>query len=440
MTSITFYGGVNEVGGNKVLVKDEDAKVFLDFGTSFTKKRNFYQEPLMKPKMFKELFKFNLLPEIEGLYFFSTSQPEIDGVFISHGHRDHSGYISFLKREIPVFCGETTKEILEGVFETQPRSYENNISGLKFKTFRTGDKIKIGSLTIEPVHCDHSIPGAYGFIIYTSSGSIVYTGDFRMHGKKPELTQDFVEKAEKAEPVALITEATNLTSGKVMSEKELKEKLKKSVKKTKELVLVNFALTDTDRLNSFYNVAEETGRKLVVTTKQAYLLKKLEKDKRLNLPKLRELTVFSREKKRVYRWEKEIIEQTETIDSASLAKKQNKYITILPFYSFQELFTIKPELGSVFIHSSSEPFNEEQEVEYEKLENWLIAFGLPQYHLHVSGHIMPLELREVIERIKPKKVFPIHTEHPELFKKFMKDLKGEIEIVEHGKEYTLDKI
>ena len=35
MTSLTFYGGVNEIGGNKILLEDKDAKVFLDFGMSF---------------------------------------------------------------------------------------------------------------------------------------------------------------------------------------------------------------------------------------------------------------------------------------------------------------------------------------------------------------------------------------------------------------------
>ena len=30
----------------------------------------------------------------------------------------------------------------------------------------------IGSLEIEPIHVDHSVPGAYGFIIYTSEGPL----------------------------------------------------------------------------------------------------------------------------------------------------------------------------------------------------------------------------------------------------------------------------
>ncbi len=35
MTSLTFYGGINEIGGNKILLEDKDTKVFFDFGKGF---------------------------------------------------------------------------------------------------------------------------------------------------------------------------------------------------------------------------------------------------------------------------------------------------------------------------------------------------------------------------------------------------------------------
>lgn len=31
---LTFYGGVNEIGGNKILLEDGDVRVFFDFGQS----------------------------------------------------------------------------------------------------------------------------------------------------------------------------------------------------------------------------------------------------------------------------------------------------------------------------------------------------------------------------------------------------------------------
>ena len=44
-TSITFYGGVNEIGGNKILVEDGDTKLFLDFGMSFSSRKQYYSPP-----------------------------------------------------------------------------------------------------------------------------------------------------------------------------------------------------------------------------------------------------------------------------------------------------------------------------------------------------------------------------------------------------------
>jgi histone acetyltransferase (RNA polymerase elongator complex component) len=36
MVKLVFYGGVNEIGGNKILLEDKGTKIFLDFGQSFT--------------------------------------------------------------------------------------------------------------------------------------------------------------------------------------------------------------------------------------------------------------------------------------------------------------------------------------------------------------------------------------------------------------------
>ena len=37
MTSCSFYGGIREVGGNKILLEDKGTKIFIDFGKSFGK-------------------------------------------------------------------------------------------------------------------------------------------------------------------------------------------------------------------------------------------------------------------------------------------------------------------------------------------------------------------------------------------------------------------
>jgi hypothetical protein len=41
------------------------------------------------------------------------------------------------------------------------------------------------------------------------------------------------------------------------------------------------------------------------------------------------------------------------------------------FYDFEELVEIQPEAGNCYVLSASEPLNEEMEVDFNKLSNWL---------------------------------------------------------------------
>lgn len=442
-TTLTFYGGVDEIGGNKILLQDRDTRVFLDFGMSFSKKKDFYSPPFLSPKSEKSLQELGILPKIKGVYKFDKNPPDVNAILLSHGHLDHSAYLSFIKREIPVYCGETTQTILQALSDIRRTNLEFNVSDIEFNAFRTGKKIVIDNLVIEPYHVDHSVPGAYGFVIHTSNGAIVYTGDFREHGAKPEMTSDFVENAEKAEPIAIVTEATNMTGATVSSETEVERKLNRVVAYANGIVLTEFSFSDVDRLNSFYHIAKKNNRCFAISLKQAYLLEALQKDKGLTIPALddEEILIFRKSKKRFGRWEKQLLErydrQNKILEASEISKQQCNVLLALSFYDFEELVQLQPKAGSCYILSTSEPFNEEMEIDYERLVNWLSYYGLPQYHVHVSGHIMPLQLQKVLERINAKRMFPIHTERAELFSKFMRELESQTTLVEIGKKYSV---
>jgi len=440
-TTLTFYGGVNEIGGNKILLRDRGTQVFFDFGMSFGVRKQFYSPPFLSPKSEKSLQELDILPKIKGIYEFDEGAPKVDAVFVSHGHMDHSAYLSFIKRQIPVYCGETTRIILQALSEIRRADLEFNVEGIDLRSFRTRDKIVIGNLEICPIHVDHSVPGAYGFIIYTSRGAVVYTGDFRAHGAKPEMTHDFVEEAKEAEPVAIITESTNMTGASVSSEAEVENKLDHIAKQTDGVVLADFAYTDVDRLNSFHRIAKKNGRCLAVSLKQAYLLKALREDKHLRVPDLNDdnILIFRKSKKKYDTWENQIMNQysNKTIDVFEASKQQCKAVLAMSFYDLEELIEIRPKPGSCYVLSASEPFNEEMEIDFERLVNWLRHYGLPQYHVHVSGHIMPLQLKTILKEVNAAKIFPIHTENSDLFAKFLRDLKSETVLVDKGKEYRI---
>jgi len=261
LTSLTFYGGVNEIGGNKILLEDKDTKVFLDFGKSFSRRAKYFEE-FLNPRTANGIVDFlsmGLVPDISGVYRDdlmvmagrTPQKPEIDAVLLTHAHSDHGDYISFLHEDIPVYMGSACHLILRALAERGQRSLEREILDYKprpysikdapirrkINEFRTGDKFKIGSLEVEPIHVDHSVPGAYGFIIYTSEGPVVYTGDIRLHGTNSQMTMDFIEKAKEVKPIALITEGTRIADKeKEESEKLVYEQSSKTVSESDNLV------------------------------------------------------------------------------------------------------------------------------------------------------------------------------------------------------------
>ncbi len=441
MAKLTFYGGVEEIGGNKILLEDRDTRILLDFGMSFADRRRFYSDPWLSPRDEKGLLELGILPPLEGAYKFEEDKTTIDAVMLSHSHADHAAYIAFISRKIPVYCGETTRITLEGLGETRPRSFETDISGVNFRAFRTGARIRIKDVDVEPYHVDHSTPGAYGYVVHTSQGAIVYTGDLRTHGSRPDLTNDFVEASAKAHPILMISEGTNIIGADVSSEDEVRSKASKVVEGTEKLALTDFSYTDIDRLRTFYDVAKHNDRALAISLKQAHLLCKLRSDRELKIPDAmsdRHIVIYQKRKKRYYNWEEKLLRFENVKEASEIRKNQDRFLLICSFSDMGELVEIKPESGSNFILSSSEPFNEEREIEFDKFKNWLDHFGLPMYQIHSSGHVMPNELNRMISEIRPKTVLPLHTEHSALFAKFMEKV-AKIELPKRFEPYHLSR-
>jgi len=453
MPQITFYGGVGEIGGNKILIEDSDTRIFFDFGMSFSKRAKYFEE-FLKPRTANGIGDFlamGLIPDIQGIYREDLlshmgrkpEDPGIDGVFLSHAHADHANYISFLHKDIPIYCGETCKSILDAVNEQSQRSIESEAVDFKprplfrcdyrkppiersFELFRTGDKIKIGSLEIEPIHVDHSVPGAYGFIIWTSEGPVIYTGDLRLHGAQSHMTRDFIERSTEVKPIAMITEGTRIDAKKTNeTEEKVYSDSKRSIEDSKGLCIVDFNFKDVDRFKTFFKIANETQRELVINFKHACFLDNYHNDKKLNVPnsanegisilkpKVKTGTYNDKEDY-TDSYIKDRLGHPNLITANDILKKPSRYMLVLNFWYFNNLIDLNP-YGSLYIHSLSEPFNEEMEISFERMMSWLKYFKIDFRQIHCSGHINGEDLTNMIKTIKPKKIFPIHTERPELF-------------------------
>jgi len=61
MVKLTFLGGVDEIGGNKILVEDKESSVFFDFGKSFTSGCEYFASWLAPREIngLRDYFEFN---------------------------------------------------------------------------------------------------------------------------------------------------------------------------------------------------------------------------------------------------------------------------------------------------------------------------------------------------------------------------------------------
>ncbi len=496
MTSITFYGGVNEIGGNKILLESNDRRIWLDFGMSF-RQSDLYFDDFLQPKRYNGVVDFlemgllPVMPDMGGLYrqdYLSHAdmhvdpEPAYDAVFLSHAHADHANYIHFLRSDIPIYASDVTKRILSAMEETagsggfceftflketfklRPDAKGTGLTrvkgeeakiGREFHGLNHGERITIGDMEVETVPVNHSIPGACGYLIHTSDGVIAYTGDLRFHGYGSELTRAFVQRAAACEPIALICEGTRIDQDESHTEQDVLESVGKVVRATKNLVIANYPWKDAERLRSFYEVARASGRKLALSLKQAYLLNKLHGSdsgvplldddhiaiyvdrKSWGLITKADLTAFPENivKQDYSSWEREFLDRRNSVTCDDIHRNQGDFIVRVDFFDLTDLINIRPHEGSSYIWSKTEPFDEEGVIEQSKVENWLKHFGLfPYEKAHVSGHASGPEIIELIEKIKSNVVFPIHTQQPQLF---VAPNGTRVETPETGKRYTL---
>ncbi|MFX1391203.1 MAG: MBL fold metallo-hydrolase RNA specificity domain-containing protein [Promethearchaeota archaeon] len=268
---IEIFGGINEIGGNKVLLTVSDKKFLFDFGLSFNESNQYFSE-FLSPRRFNGIIDYlylDLIPSINEFYrndyikpfqsilekepfkIISSDKNIIEAAFLTHAHIDHYKFLGFLKQKTPIYMNWITHTIIEYLSKTSndslipeilnfyeafklvPKKRQIDDNNIDFKRAKKPDykakeikrQIKLmdkekplffnssnGEIQITQYTVDHSIPGACAYIIENDGRSIIYTGDFRRHGFHSDWVNKFVEHAHNSNPIAIITEGTRVPS------------------------------------------------------------------------------------------------------------------------------------------------------------------------------------------------------------------------------------
>lgn len=514
MTSLTFYGGINEIGGNKILLEDGDTRIFLDFGKSFGREGEFYND-YMKPRSkgcLRDLLCMELIPTMDGIYrddlvhilgieevirelgvedtsywdqkllsygevLERDGMPWLSGVLLSHAHQDHCGYIPYLDHRIPIYCSDVTLKILEtvedisgddftavkpfgvkrfqkGFFPGKPAIEGGDEVSRDIRAFSPGEGLRIGRLRVQTFAVDHSIPGAVAYLITTSDGKrVLYTGDFRFHGRLSRETREFRNATRGLKPDMMICEGTRVDEVEPDSEERVQADCTELVSRVKGFVGIEFAWKDLTRFETIREVARASGRTFAISARTAYLLNKLgcgdevendpsvkvyvpRKDSMIYSPsdysKSKYLAGFSSDWNEA---EPDTRHLENGVRAYHIKADPSRYLLHLSFWEFSELVDIQPRDGGLFISASSEPYDEEGMIAEEQKKAWMRHFNLnpPDHelpHVHASGHISGVELKAFVREIEPKQMFPVHTEHPELFGRLAEQVHEKIKLRE----------
>lgn len=338
------------------------------------------------------------------------------GVLLSHAHTDHCGLLESLPADWPVFCGEATEALLNLSAALRRSSIRQHCNH-----WQNGKPLATGPFTITPYLIDHSAFDAYALQIDVGGKKILYSGDFRAHGRKAILTKNLMRKAPHDLDV-LIMEGTNLpASGTLIkgtaTETELEEDFARLFKESKGRVFVSWSSTNIDRTVSLYRACKRSGRVLVPDLFCMMVLMRLGKFADIPQPEWKgghmRAAVTSRMTYLAERLgEPDIVENLKkhnaAMSAARLAETPGKWV-IMARSSLVDDFARKgvvPSGDDVWVWSQWKGYLEQESS--QKMKDFFASCRME--YIHSSGHASPDVLRIFAESMRPKMLIPVHGE------------------------------
>ena len=154
-----------------------------------------------------------------------------------------------------------------------------------YQILKAENPILIGSIKVIPFLIDHSAFDSYCFFIEADGKKILYTGDFRNHGRKGKLTDKITGRLSKHID-AVIIEGTNINriQEKINTEENIENEIIEKVKNKIGINLIMLGSQNIDRIVSIYKATSKMKKILVVDIYTANILATLSKYAKIPYP------------------------------------------------------------------------------------------------------------------------------------------------------------
>jgi ribonuclease J len=387
---IEFWGGVGVIGSSKVLIRDGDHRVLLDLGLDIPREGDLFRAPARIPPD-RELpvrLATKTAAAIPGVYdpaALSGGDPLGDAagptaIFISHPHIDHVGLAGFVRPDVAISTSSEGLALL-GALDV---SGEKLAGPRDLSSWSAMDKpVTHGPMTIERFDVDHDVPGASGYRVTTSDGVLAFTGDIRFHGHHPERSWAFTDAVKGCD--VLVTEGTTLSFDEyhpLRTEQYVARDYAAALDDAPaDLMLQSVYPRDLDRVRALIAIAAAHGRVIAWPAQVAAFLRAAG------------------------------VDDVVPIDLAEVRANPGGFVVQLDAGDLPFLLELPVGPASAMLHANGEPLGP-FDPRWALYTDWLRHRGLQLVSIGCSGHASQDDLHEMLYRIRPRVVVPIHTRSP----------------------------
>lgn len=386
VTIVFALGGLGEVGKNMYVIEHDDEIIIIDAGVLFPE---------------NDLLGIDYV--IQDITYLKQKAKNIKALFITHGHEDHIGGISFLLQniDIPViYAPQIASDLIKKKLADRNMPYKN------LEVYDTNSIFKFKYMTVDFVRTTHSIPDSFGIVIRTPNGIIFTTGDFKFDLTPIGPMADIHKMSKLGDEgiKLLMSDSTNaLTLGSSKSESIVDEALGDVfVRHNSRIIIATFA-SNIYRIKHIIETCRKNNRKIITFGRSMENAKEIALKN--NLIEDKSIFIEHNEAKDLKKNEICILctgSQGEPLAALTrIADGNHRQIELLP----DDL---------VIFSSSAIPGNK---ASINRIINKLYLKGVKVYtntelsDIHTSGHANQEELKWMLRMIKPKYFMPVHGEY-----------------------------
>ena len=377
-------GGLGEFGLNAMVLEWEDHLLLLDAGMLFP--------PAEMPGVDSIVPDFGYLTERKG---------RLRGILLTHGHEDHIGALSFALQAAPapVYGSRLTLGF------ARKRLQERGVSA-DLRTLVPGQPVEIGPFRVHPIRVAHSVLDSLALAIETPAGVVLASGDFKIDAQAPPDERTDVEALSAwgdRGVLALLSDSTNVEQpGLTCGEETVVPAFEEVLGRTRGRVLVSCFATSIPRMQRVADLAVAARRPVAFLGRR--MVDNAEVAIDLGLLRLSEGVRLSPGQLSGERGDRAVV---------FVSGSQGEPLSALSMVSLGEHRDVAASPGDTVVLSARAIPGNERVV--SRLISNLFRLGCDVVHpgtarVHVSGHGSQGDLVELLQRVRPRYLVPVHGE------------------------------